>query len=213
MRDIFRDKDTVRVHPIMTKGGDLVNVIPNEAVIETLVRANNTEAILDASEKTDRAFLAGAVAVGAQVEIETMPGYLPTIPVDAPDELVEAARLAAGDKYNVNVFDGTDKPSGGSTDVGDVQHIQPVFTFNTGGASGSGLHSVDFDIDDEELAYIVTAKIFALTAYRFLKGGAETARRLVDDYKPVFTKQEYIDFMESMISTKIGGEPHFDTRK
>lgn len=125
MRETFRDKDTVRVHPIMTKGGDLVNVIPNEAVIETLVRVNNTEAILDASEKTDRAFLAGAVAVGAQVEIETMPGYLPTIPVDAPDELVEAARLAAGDKYNVNVFDGTGKPSGGSTDVGDVQHIQP----------------------------------------------------------------------------------------
>ena len=86
MRETFRDKDTVRVHPIMTKGGDLVNVIPNEAVIETLVRANNTEEILDASEKTDRAFLAGAVAVGAQVEIETMPGYLPTIPVDAPDE-------------------------------------------------------------------------------------------------------------------------------
>ena len=53
MRETFRDKDTVRVHPIMTKGGDLVNVIPNEAVIETLVRANNTEAILDASEKTD----------------------------------------------------------------------------------------------------------------------------------------------------------------
>lgn len=209
MRETFRDKDTVRVHPIMTKGGDLINVIPNEAVIETLVRANNTEAILDASEKTDRAFLAGAVAVGAQVEIETMPGYLPTIPVDAPDELVEAAR----DKYNVNVFDGTDKPSGGSTDVGDVQHIQPVFTFNTGGTSGSGLHSVAFDIDDEELTYIVTAKIFALTAYRFLKGGAEAARRLVDDYKPVFTKQEYIDSMESMISVKTGGEPHFDTRK
>ncbi len=212
-RETFQDKDTVRVHPIMTKGGDLVNVIPNEAVIETLVRANNTEAILDASEKTDRAFLAGAVAVGAQVEIETMPGYLPTIPVDAPDELVEAARLAAGDKYNVNVFDGTNKPSGGSTDVGDVQHIQPVFTFNTGGAAGSGLHSVDFDINDEELAYIVTAKIFALTAYRFLKSGAAAARKLVDDYKPVFTKQEYIDFMESMISTKIGGEPHFDTQK
>lgn len=42
MRETFRDKDTVRVHPIMTKGGDLINVIPNEAVIETLVRANNT---------------------------------------------------------------------------------------------------------------------------------------------------------------------------
>ena len=88
--------------------------------------------------------MAGAVAVGAKVEIETMPGYLPTIPVDAPEELVEAAKLAAGDKYNVNVVDATSTPSGGSTDVGDVQHLQPVFTFNTGGAVGSGLHSVDF---------------------------------------------------------------------
>lgn len=209
-RETFQDKDTVRVHPIMTKGGDLVNVVPNEAIIETLVGANNTKAILDASEKTDRAFLAGAVAVGAKVEIETMPGYLPTIPVDAPEELVEAAKLAAGDKYNVNVVDATSTPSGGSTDVGDVQHLQPVFTFNTGGAVGSGLHSVDFDVNDEELAYIVTAKIFALTAYRLLKGGAVAAKKLVDDYKPIFTKQEYIDFMESMISKKTGGAPVFE---
>ena len=47
--------------------------------------------------------------------------------------------------------------SGGSTDVGDVQHIQPVLTFNTGGKV-NGLHTVDFDIVDEELAYIVTAR-------------------------------------------------------
>lgn len=64
--------------------------------------------------------MAGAVAVGAKVEIETMPGYLPTIPVDAPEELVEAAKLAAGDKYNVNVVDATSTPSGGSTDVGRI---------------------------------------------------------------------------------------------
>lgn len=51
--------------------------------------------------------------------------------------------------------------AGGSTDVGDVQHLQPVLTFNTGGKV-SGLHSVDFDIVDDELAYVVTAKIFAL---------------------------------------------------
>ena len=58
--------------------------------------------------------------MGAKVEIETMPGYLPTIPVDAPEELVEAAKLAAGDKYNVNVVDAKSTPSGGSTDVGRI---------------------------------------------------------------------------------------------
>lgn len=53
-------------------------------------------------------------------------------------------------------------------------------------------------------------KIFALTAYRLLKGGAVAAKKLVDDYKPIFTKQEYIDFMESMISKKTGGAPVFE---
>ena len=68
--------------------------------------------------------------------------------------------------------------SGGSTDVGDVQHIQPVLTFNTGGKV-NGLHTVDFDIVDEELAYIVTAKIFALSAYRLLRNGAVKAKEIV----------------------------------
>lgn len=42
------------MHPIVTKGGNLVNVVPNEVVIETLVRAKNVGAMLDAGKKTDR---------------------------------------------------------------------------------------------------------------------------------------------------------------
>ena len=37
-RETFRDSDHVRIHPIVTKGGNLVNVVPDEVVIETLVR-------------------------------------------------------------------------------------------------------------------------------------------------------------------------------
>ena len=61
-RETFQDKDSVRVHPIITKGGNLVNVVPDEVVIETLVRAANIDAIVDADEKTSRAFTAGAYA-------------------------------------------------------------------------------------------------------------------------------------------------------
>ena len=87
--------------------------------------------------------------------------------------------------------------SGGSTDVGDVQHLLPVITFNTGGAVG-GLHQVDFDIVDEEEAYVLTAKIFALSAYRMLKDGAEVTKRTKQEYHPRFAdKQEYIAFMDS----------------
>ncbi len=200
-RETFKDTDHVRIHPILTKGGDLVNVIPEEAIIEVLVRAGNTEAILDASKKTDRAFFAGGAALGATVEIETMPGYLPTLSVVPREELVEAAKIASLDKYEVEVIEDAGSFSGGSTDVGDLQHIQPVYTFNTGGIEGR-FHGADFDVVDEELAYIETAKIFALGAYRFLRDNAKTAKNIVEEYEPKLTKDEYIKLLDSYIKTE-----------
>ncbi len=201
-RETFKDTDHVRIHPIITKGGDLVNVIPDEVVIETLVRAGNADAIIDASKKTDRAFFAGGAALGATVEIETMPGYLPTLPVVPDKELVEAAKIAAADKYEVDVIDDQGAFSGGSTDVGDLQHIQPVYTFNTGGINGK-FHGADFEVVDEELAYIQTAKVFALSAYRFLRDNAGVAKRIVKEYEPKLSKDEYIKLLDSFIKTEI----------
>lgn len=199
-RETFKDADSVRIHPIITKGGNLVNVVPDEVIIETLVRASNKDAIIDAAHKTDRAFAAGAVGIGASCEITTLPGYLPTIKSEADEDVLAAAQIAASSStadYKI-VRQDIQYHSGGSTDVGDVQHLQPVLTFNTGGKV-SGLHSVDFNIVDEELAYIVTAKIFALSAYRLLRNGAVNAKKIVSDYTPVFTKEEYIEYMDSFI--------------
>src|SRR5213596_987650 len=77
IRETFRDEDTIRVHPIITHGGSQVNVIPGEVRLETYVRGRTVEAILEANKKVDRAFKAGALALGAKVEIETLPGYMP----------------------------------------------------------------------------------------------------------------------------------------
>src|SRR5688500_940946 len=77
LRETFRDEDTIRVHPIMTHGGSQVNVIPGEVRLETFVRGRTTQAIVDADKKVDRALRAGAMALGAKVEIETLPGYAP----------------------------------------------------------------------------------------------------------------------------------------
>jgi amidohydrolase len=193
-RETFRDEDAIRVHPIMTKGGNLVNVVPDEVVLETLVRGKHKEGILDAADKTDRAFQAGAYAVGAECEIITLPGYLPTLSSKIYPELVRAADTAAGD-YQVKEADFS-QHSGGSTDIGDLQHLQPVIRFQTGGISG-GLHTVNFNVEDQELAYIVTAKIFALTAYGLLRNGARGAKDICRQYRSVFTKQEYLAYMDS----------------
>ena len=200
-RETFRDEDCVRVHPILTKGGNLVNVVPDEAVIETLVRGKTLEAFEDAALKTDRSFKAGAYALGAGYRIDTMPGYLPQLPQEFPGELVEAVREL------------TDKPvreasptahSGGSTDVGDVQHLMPVLTFRTGGVGG-GLHQSDFQVVDEDEAYVLAAKIFAISAYRLLKDGASLAKKLKAEYKPRFqSKDEYVAFMDKFSKVEEG---------
>ncbi|HBN79762.1 MAG TPA: amidohydrolase, partial [Ruminococcaceae bacterium] len=195
-RETFRDEDAVRVHPILTRGGNLVNVVPAEAVIETLVRAKSTGAILDADRKTDRAFRAGAAAVGAGIEITTLPGYLPRLPEPANPLVLEAAREAAPGKEVREADPGLH--SGGSSDVGDLQHILPVLNFNTGGVAGAP-HSKDYHITDEDEAYLVTAKIFALSAYKLLKDGAAAAKKIAAGYQPKYTKETYVRFMDGMI--------------
>ena len=76
-RETFRDEDSIRVHPIITKGGEAVSAVPADVRMETFVRGRTVEAIMDANAKVDRALKAGALAVGGEVIIQTIPGYLP----------------------------------------------------------------------------------------------------------------------------------------
>lgn len=214
-RETFRDEDCVRVHPILTNGGGLVNVVPATADVETLVRAKNLEAIKDADMKTDRAFKAGAIALGAGVTIKTMPGYLPSLGTDSNEALDRAAVLSStsknrpsGENYRITVHEKTEH-SGGSTDVGDLEHILPVVQFETGGTKG-GLHGTNFEVFDEELSYIVTAKIFALTAYNLLKDGAKIARKIKGGFVPKLSKEEYVAFMDSFIREETLGRSKND---
>ena len=48
---------------------------------------------------------------------------------------------------------------------------------------------------------MVTAKIFALSAYRLLRDRAVKAKEIVANYQPIFTKEEYIKYMDSFIGT------------
>ncbi len=54
------------------------------------------------------------------------------------------------------------------------------------------LHSAAFTVADEEKAYIVPAKMMALTAYHLLRDGAKGAKQVIKDFSPVFTRESYI---------------------
>lgn len=131
-----------------------------------MVRAKTMAAIKDANEKTNCTFQAGALAVGAQIDIEDEPGYLPVIAHSAPVAMVYAAQLLS-DEVDIGEVDLT-QHNALSTDVGDLSHLMPVVNFTSGGFRG-GLHQADFKITDPYKAYIIPAKIMALTAYKLLE--------------------------------------------
>ena len=63
-RERFREEDKIKVHPIITKGGDVVNSVPDNVVIDCYVRGATMEAIKNASADTDRA-VKGAAQMAA----------------------------------------------------------------------------------------------------------------------------------------------------
>ena len=191
-RETFKDNDSVRVHLIITKGGDSVNVIPSEIKAEMYVRANSTDAIKDASLKVDRALKAGAMGVGGSVEISQTPGYLPLYNNEKFTSLWTKNAINLLGKEKVH----TAPAFGGSTDMGDLMHLKPGIHPFVGGFTGD-LHSKDFKISDEEMAYIIPAKIQALTAIDLLYDNAQEAKKIISDFKPKFTKEEYLELLDS----------------
>lgn len=177
MRETFRDEDKIRVHPIITKGGDLVNVVPSDVTMETYVRGATPAAIEDACFKVDRAIRGAAYALGAEVEIEDHGSYAPLCQDAALGELFEnnALQFVEADR----IYHGVDMV--GSTDMGDlslcIPSIQPTFGGYVGGA-----HSREFCSVDDYVTHILPCKIMTATVIDLLANGAETAIKIKNEY-------------------------------
>ena len=198
IRETFRDEDSIRVHPIITHGGSQVNVIPGDVRIETYVRGKSVEAILDANLRVDRALKAGALALGAQVEIETLPGYLPLFNHDGMSKYFVANASAQLGADNVTQMG----HRSGSTDMGDISHIMPTLHPYISGASGSG-HGADYRITDPKLAYVENAKQLALMAVDMLWDGAKAAKSIMAEFRPRLTKDAYLAFQRGINKTEL----------
>src|SRR5437588_614995 len=196
-RETFWEKDTIRIHPIITKGGDAVSVVPAEVTMETFVRGGSLEAIVDANMKVDRCLRAGAMAMGAEVEINTIPGYLP-----------QRNNRTMGELFGANVesvFGGGEFDIGGhrtgSTDMGDIAHMIPVIHPYVASARGK-THGADFRINEPEHAYLTPAKLLAMTAIDLLYGDAAPAKQVMAEFEPAFTKDSYLAFERGLFKTE-----------
>lgn len=193
LRETFRDEDKVRVSSIITEGGGVVNVVPSTVTMQIMVRAFTTEAMLDASKKVNRALKAGALAVGGKVEITDSIGYLPLKTEHTLGQLYKKNMIeyeyAKEDSF-VESYE-----TAGSTDLGDISHLMPCMHIWAEGVSG-GLHTKDYRMKDKYKAYIVPAKMLALTIIDLLYNKAEKAKEVIEGFSPKFTKERYLEFME-----------------
>ena len=196
-RSTFRDEDFIRVHPIITKGGDLVNIVPSEVRMETFVRARNTEALMDANKKVDRALRGAALAMGARVVIETVPGNLP---LHNDQNLAEVFKADAGRIFGEGCYQ--EYPHrGGSTDAGDLSQLMPVLHPYMTGAKGK-VHATDWHISDQEHGYVAPAKTLAMMAIDLLYDDAAVARHVLTEHNPMQTKSDYLKQQEALFCTE-----------
>lgn len=191
LRDTFRDEDVVRVHPIVSHGGDAVNVVPATSAIETYVRARTLEALSQVNAVVDRAAEGASLAIGAELRILTWAGYLPLRTSPGLTRLMEQHAAEAVGPQNV----GREGHMGGTTDVGDISNLMPTANLWFGGARG-GFHSADFIIDDHETVIGSAAATIAMTVVDFLKDRDNSL--LAEDEMPYLSKSGYIELLRSL---------------
>lgn len=199
LRETFRDEDSIRVHPIITKGGDTVNSVPSDVRMESYVRAKNIKAMKETNEKVDRALLAGGYAIGAETTINTIPGHLPLRCSSIMNNIFEEnAKKLLPEEQVIDAGHFT-----ASTDMGDVSNLIPSIHPFIGGVSGN-LHTKDFKVEDYDAALILPAKLMAMTVVDLLFDNAKEGERVIEAFEPTFeSKDEYIKFLEGCFERKV----------
>ena len=198
MRETFPDSDTVRVHPIITKGGSVVNAIPEEVTVECQCRAGKMETVLDVSRKFDKAMGAGAYALGGQAIVETQLGYLPYRPLP---ELDGVAKMAADDVLGEGHWK-QGEHNCGSTDLGDLNEVIPGIQVFVNYMHGDH-HAADYGIEDRKI-YETAPLFLADMACRLLENDGALTKKVKEAHKPLFASADgYCTYVKSLETRQI----------
>jgi len=198
IRETFQEADLIRVHPIMTHGGAMVNAIPAVATLESYVRGATFEGIAKANKKVNQAFIGAALSLGNQIDITDIPGYAP---LNNDKELMKVTEEAAALAVPEYPFDSKDHMGTGSTDMGDLCSVMPVVHPYAGGAEGTG-HGSDYYIKDPVAACVGSAKMQLGMLLVLLGDRGKRAKEIIANYKAPFpSKEAYLAYMDSLNTT------------
>jgi amidohydrolase len=173
----------IRIHGIITRGGDAVNIIPDYAAAEFMVRAPKLVKMQETAEKVIRCAESSAHAMGARIEISRQLDYADMIPNLTLADLYAENITALGEE----VVEALPHESRASSDMGNVSHvipsIQPHIKIADEGVAG---HTPEFreaaisTWGNEGL--IKVAKALAMTTVDLL-GNPEVVSRVKDEFE------------------------------
>jgi amidohydrolase len=190
--DMLREhlRQDVRIHAIITKGGDRVNVVPDLAQAEFAVRAMDTATMEETYKKVVNCARGAELATGAMLDFKEPRSF-----VKAPISVSPLNRLVAEKLKTLGVQekDIKSKEDFGSSDLGNVAHAYPtvnvVFKIAPDGTAGHSDAMREAAASEEGWkATVVTAKSLALTAYDLLTNPAKT-EEIQDQFKGLKAKE------------------------
>jgi amidohydrolase len=159
----------VRIHGIITHGGDAPNIIPEYASARFFIRAESWEKTLETSTKVRAIAEGAALATGATVKIERFQNEVKDLVVTPVlDSILQEELEALGETVH------TEKRKGkGSTDAGNISHEVPTsHGYIKIGSEDLIAHTVEFReaarSEQGDRALITGAKALAATGYRLL---------------------------------------------
>lgn len=159
----------VRIHGIITHGGDAANIVPKYAAAEFSVRAATSDASFAVVEKVIRCAEAGALAAGAEVKTHHQTHYANRIANPTMARLFGENISSLGEK----VEEPLPGERMGSSDMGNVSHIVPaIHPYVVIADPGVGGHTPEFAAasasERGNQALLRAAKAMAMTAVDLL---------------------------------------------
>ena len=190
LRETFKEEDTIRFHPIITKGGDAVNAVPAEIIMESYVRGATREALFDINKRINRAISAAVASNGCTVIISDVMGSEPFKDDENLSELCLSVfeEIGGKDCYRNR----RTAKSTASTDMGDVAVNIPSIQPYVAGAVGLG-HSKTYYIADPVKACVNSSILQFALIRRLLENDAKRAIEIKNNFKPIFpTIKDYV---------------------
>jgi amidohydrolase len=175
-------RSDVRIHGVVTDGGQAPNVVPERAALRYYVRALDRPYLERVVRRVEDCARAGALATGAAVTITNLGKWEPRLNVETLNShLLEHGRQAGAERIKAH------PPSLGSADFGNVtQHLPAATLYVELVPEGTALHTRAVveaaGGEPGRRAMLIGAKAMACTAYDLLTD-AGLLQQITDEFR------------------------------